>query len=27
MPNPSERICLRAVWRGVPCLADRRKSA
>ena len=27
MPNPSERICLRAVWRGVPRVADRRKSA
>jgi hypothetical protein len=27
MPNLPEKICLRAVWRGVPCLADRRKSA
>jgi integrase/recombinase XerD len=27
MPNPLERIRLRAVWRGVPCLADRRKPA
>jgi hypothetical protein len=27
MPNVSKEDCLPAVWRGVPCLADRWKSA